>query len=97
MTFFHWFIGALACYRLTVLIARDAGPWRIFSRLRENDRYSKLLKCPYCVSVWCGALVATFQFYCGIETGMILLLIVFSYSAIAICADRIFTSDHQAK
>lgn len=98
MTALQFIIGGLATYRLTVLIARDAGPYRIFAKLRENDRYSKLLKCPFCTSVWAGALVYLIQVLSGIDTELVLgLLFVLSYSAIAIALDRVFSADHLAK
>lgn len=98
MTALQFIVGALATYRLTVLIARDAGPWRIFAKLRENDRYSKLLKCPFCVSVWAGAIVYLVQYFALIDTElMVSVLVVLSYSAISIAADRVFTADHLAK
>lgn len=95
MTPFLFIICSLACYRATVLIARDAGPWRIFARLRQQDRYSKLLKCPYCVSVWVAIFIQTAVYLSGVNDSFVVcVLLVLSYSAIAIALDRVFTADH---
>jgi uncharacterized protein DUF1360 len=61
-------IAALATYRLTLLVSKEAGPFDIFGRFRtwagvKYDEYSKpyatgqlseMILCPYCSSVWVG-------------------------------------------
>jgi len=61
-------IAALATYRLTLLVSKEAGPFDIFGRFRtwagvKYDEYSKpyatgqlseMILCPYCSSVWIG-------------------------------------------
>ncbi len=92
----YFIIGALATWRITVLFARDAGPWDVFKRLRKITRLSKLLSCPFCVSVWAGALVCVIYKLSGvIETGLIWCLIALAMSAISIALDRTFTADYQ--
>lgn len=98
MNTFYFCIGALATYRITVLIARDVGPWGVFQKLRKVARFSKLLSCPFCVSLWAGALVLFIQYLARIDTGFVLsILFVLSYSAIAVILDRCFTADHAPK
>jgi hypothetical protein len=95
ITWIEFWISALACYRLTILISRCLGPWGIFKKLRSIDRCSKLLKCPFCVSMYVGALTCVGLYFAGyvmpLPTWIILSL---AFSAITIMADRTFTSDH---
>lgn len=59
---------ALATYRLTLLVSKEAGPFDLFGRLRTRvgvrfDQYSnpyatgqlsEMILCPFCLSVWMG-------------------------------------------
>lgn len=93
MTIFNFILGCLACYRLTVLIARDAGPGDIFKSLRG---YSKLLSCPYCVSVWIGAVLEGVFYFSGFHDLLIICFaIALAFSAAAIMLDRVFSSDYK--
>ena len=61
-------IVALAVYRLSLLISKEAGPFDMFGRLRTlagvrfdqysnpyaTNQFSEGLLCPFCVSVWLG-------------------------------------------
>lgn len=61
-------LAALATYRLTLLVSKEAGPFDIFGRFRtwsgvKFDEYSnpfstgqlsEMILCPYCTSVWIG-------------------------------------------
>lgn len=61
-------IVALATYRLTLLVSKEAGPFDLFGRFRtwagvKFDEYSKpyatgqlseMILCPNCTSVWIG-------------------------------------------
>lgn len=92
MTVFQFLLAGLACYRLTVLFSRDAGPFDVFKLLRKH---SKLVACPYCVSVWLGGFVEAAFYFSGIvDPWVVMLSIVLALSAVAIILDRIFTSDH---
>lgn len=85
-------IACLACYRISLLITRDAGPWDVFKKLRETDRYSKLLKCIRCTSVWCGALIETALYLSGIrDVPAVAVCNALAMSAFTIAADRVFT------
>lgn len=97
MTIFHFIILSLAVYRLTVLVSRDGGPFKVFVKLRTIDRL-KVLKCPYCSSVWISAVVNVAYYYsCEQSPIPVLLGLIFAMSAISICLDRIFTADHLVK
>ena len=99
MTVFQFIIGALATFRLTVLVSRDAGPFHVFSKLRSLDKGTSVLKCPYCSSVWlAGFICLLFYFFGGVMCNLAeWCCILFSFSAISIGLDRILTSDHLAK
>lgn len=61
-------LAALATYRLTLLVSKEAGPFDMFGRFRtwsgvKYDQYSnpystgqlsEMILCPYCTSVWIG-------------------------------------------
>lgn len=96
MTFFLWFMGALACYRITVLFVRDAGPKDIFKRLRKISHFSKLLSCPFCTSIWVGAVIETGYYFSGVrDLPVVCVCIALSFSAVSIMLDRTFSADYQ--
>ena len=59
---FYWFIlGVLAVWRITNLLASEAGPWNFFLRLRtwaSHTFWGSLLDCFYCLSLWIAIPVA---------------------------------------
>jgi hypothetical protein len=73
MNLTDFIVLALATWRLTSLLVWEAGPWDILARMRhhlgvrydaESQRYSdrmlgRMLICPWCASVWCGAAMAS--------------------------------------
>lgn len=94
MSVFQFIIASLACYRLTVLLARDAGPWDVFKRLRK---VSQFLSCPFCVSIWVGANIEAWFIISGVfDTPAMTICLALGMSSIAIALDRILTSDYQA-
>jgi len=95
LDFLTWFVSALCCYRLSVLISRDIGPFGICEKLRKH---SKLAKCPYCTSVYMGSLVAIGLYFSGFVMPFITWCILsLSLSASSIVLDRCFTSDYLPK
>jgi hypothetical protein len=95
VTWLWWVIGSFACYRLTVLFARDLGPWGVFKRLREIGSCSKLLTCPFCVSIYTGALVVLAFYLSGILLPFgFWIMLSLSFSSFAIILDRTFTADY---
>lgn len=91
----EFWISALACYRITVLITRCLGPWNLFGRLRAIDRCSKLLKCPFCVSIYVGSLCCLFLWLSGyVEPLAIWFFLSLAFSALTIILDRTFTADY---
>jgi hypothetical protein len=94
MTWLVFWIGALACYRVTVLITRCVGPYGLFKKLRSIDRCSKLLKCPFCVSVYVGAITAVGLWLAGyFEPWPMWIMIALAFSSVTIALDRTFTAD----
>lgn len=93
MTSFQFILASLACYRLTVLIARDAGPFELLKKLRNKKPH--WLGCPYCVSMTIAILIEAAFYLSGVRDSPVIIgCIVLSMSAIAIACDRVFTSDH---
>jgi hypothetical protein len=88
----------MAVYRLTVLIVRDLGPYRIFARLRSIDRCSKLLKCVFCTSLWLSAGVNLLYYFTLEQSPKVMVAMsVLAMSGIAIMLDRTFTADYSPK
>jgi len=96
MTIFHFIILSLCVYRITILVSRDACPFHICSKLRKIDKL-KVLKCPFCSSLWVSAIVNLAYYYACVKSEVLVLVaLIFAMSAITICLDRIFTSDYLA-
>lgn len=93
MTPFHFVILALAAYRITVLIARDSGPFDVFKCARARVKW---LGCPFCVSVWIGvALELIYFFTVKQDAPIVATVLALALSSVAIILDRCFSSDHQ--
>jgi len=66
----RWLLAALAVYRLSELVAYDAGPFGIIRRFRAwlanesmgldalRETLGDLVHCPYCLGVWFAAGIA---------------------------------------
>ncbi len=93
LDFLTFFVSAFACYRVTVLISRDVGPFGICKKAREH---SKLLKCPYCTSVYVGSLTALVLWISGfvMPFGMWFILSL-AFAGATIVLDRCFSADYQ--
>ncbi len=48
---FRFLLAVLAVWRVTHLLAKEDGPWRVFERLRGTF-LGPLLSCFYCLSMW---------------------------------------------
>ena len=56
-------LSALAVYRVSLLIAREDGPWNIFRSLRFTAKATpvgRLLTCVNCLSIWIALPLAWF-------------------------------------
>jgi hypothetical protein len=96
MDWITFWIAALATYRITVLVSRCLGPFRIFKRLRENFYLGKWARCGFCVSPYAAAVVCVILHFGGVrEPLLIWILIAFAFSGITIATDRAFSSDYQ--
>jgi hypothetical protein len=73
MTIFTFIIATLAAYRLAVMIAREEGPFSIFSELRgridpnQATWIGRGLNCAACVSVWTSLIVVLAILYLPTE------------------------------
>lgn len=95
LDFLVWLISVFCCYRLTVLLSRDLGPFYICETARK---YIKPLKCPYCTSVYTGSLTALGLYFSGVVLPIVMWFILsLSFSAGSIVLDRCFTADYQPK
>lgn len=94
----QFWIAGLAAYRITVLIARDLGPFGIFKWLRARKRLGGLASCPYCVSVYTGCFTAISLWGSDVVMPIPLwILLALALSSVAIILDRTFSSDYVAK
>ena len=64
-------IGVLACWRVSLLLTQETGPWEILARLRDRvgvhyneyhecegtNELAKALCCVYCTSVWVSVIL----------------------------------------
>lgn len=95
LDFLTWFVSVFACYRATVLVARDLGPFNVFRKLREKSR---MLKCPYCVSLYIGSVAAFALWMSGfVEPLAVWFALSLSFSACSVILDRCFTVDYLPK
>ena len=72
MNFFYLLLGGLATYRISLLISKEDGPAYVFRRLRRQAPNTSLregLSCEWCMSIWAGALVATYYWWISIVPG----------------------------
>lgn len=91
LDFLTFFISAFACYRITVLISRDVGPWHICKTLRAH---SNLLKCPYCTSVYVGSLVSIGLWVSGfVMPWPMWCILSLAFAGATIVLDRCFSAD----
>ena len=95
LDFLTWFVSEFCCYRVTVLISRDLGPFGLLAKFREG---SKMLKCPYCTSVYVGSIVASGLWLAGYQMPIAMWFIIsLSFSGASIILDRCFTADYSPK
>lgn len=98
MTVFQFILASLCCFRLTVLIVRDVGPWRMFARLRSVAHFTKLLTCVFCTSLWVAAGIETAFLLSRVhDKPVVIVCIVFAMSGITVILDRTWTVDHNPK
>jgi hypothetical protein len=94
MTPFLFIVACLACYRLTILIARDMGPFNVFQNLRANWR---VFGCVFCISVWIGFTLEALLILFGLtHLAFTAILEAFAMSAAAIILDRCFSADYNS-
>ena len=80
-------VGALATWRITSLLIREDGPWDVLVSFRgwfgRTDFGTGLLSCPWCLSVWVGAVVGLLTL-----TDAWIVNILFAFSAVAIVMEK---------
>lgn len=53
--------SALACWRISHLVAHEDGPFDVVLRVRAHagpSHWGRLMDCPYCLSIWAAAPLA---------------------------------------
>lgn len=94
-------VGVLATYRVTSLLQREVGPFKIFVWIRErfgivhdvlgfphgypNTLWGKLFECYWCLSVWVGAMVTVMM---ALDLWWLLLPVALSGGAI-LCVEGV--------
>jgi hypothetical protein len=95
MKLFYLLLGGLATYRLSLLVSKEDGPAYIFSKFRKLPSSKSSLKeglaCEWCVSVWMGAIVATYLWLAELVPGVEWPLYWLAMSAIAIICNQQWT------
>lgn len=76
---FSLLVIALAAWRLAYLMAKEAAPFQLMTRLRAKTTFGGLLSCLYCSSWW-AALVMLALWYTPLQP----LVYVFAVSAAAL-------------
>jgi len=80
-------VSALAVYRVSFLIAREDGPWRVFRQIRslaQGTIAGRLVTCLNCLSVWISLPLAWFVGNSLIER----VLVWWALSGAAVLMDR---------
>jgi len=96
MSVFEFILGSLACYRVTVLFARDEGPFKVFKKLRGAPYIGLMTGCPFCVSIWLGVGLETAFYFSGVHDSVVVsACIALGFSAMSIILDKCFSADHQ--
>lgn len=96
MTWFHFVLGALATFRLSLLVSKEDGPAFIFRKLRRvpppASATSEWLSCLFCISVTASAIVCLILAWTGIRAHWgEWILFWLSFSSAAILMNQKFT------
>ncbi len=92
---YEFAIAAIGVWRISHLLTLEDGPWRMFARLRQvarHHRWSDLLDCLYCTSVWVAIPFASMLSH-GVRDWILLWP---ALSGAAILLERITTSTSSA-
>jgi hypothetical protein len=95
--FFYLVLGGLVTYRLSLLISKEDGPAYIFRRVRKlpppSTSAREGLSCEWCVSIWAGALVATYYWWIELIPGVEWPLYWLAMSALGIICNQQWTKE----
>lgn len=77
-------VAALAVYRVAVLVTADVILDRPRTRLvARGGRVGEFVVCPFCVSVWLGALVAAVDYEFGTPLWLLYVYLALALSGVA--------------
>lgn len=95
MNWFILIISILACYRLSLLFAKEDGPGKIFHKLRKSTPPKSSLRdgisCLLCESVWWSAFITGYLVYLGHTDWLHAPIVWLAISAGAIVLNQQFT------
>lgn len=99
MNWFLFLLLALATHRLSTMLTQETGPGRMFERLRRlvkrkstnGSGLKEGISCPWCVSVWFGAIFAIAAFLFLASTTFQLIVMALALSDAAVILNQMFT------
>jgi hypothetical protein len=96
LTFLEFLIAALATYRISLLFTKEAGPARMFSKLRRvparKSATAEWLSCIFCFSMTASAVVLALLWWAGLRQHPAQWFILWcSLSAVAVIVNQTFT------
>lgn len=96
LSWFEFLLGALATYRLSLLVSKEDGPYFLMAKLRKlpppKSSTKAGLQCQWCTAIWASAVVCGLFAWAGIELHPARWLISWlAMSAGAIGFNQVFT------
>ena len=94
LRFFYLIAGGLMAFRLSLLISKEDGPAYLFRRIRNLPTAPSAkegLHCAWCMSIWTGALVATYYWLIELIRGVEWPLYWLALSSIGIICNQQWT------
>lgn len=95
MSVFHFILASLAAYRIALMFAKEAGPGRIFRKLRNSTPPRSSLRegisCVFCESIWWSALITGYYIFLGLVSLQMAPIYWLSVSAVAVASNQLFT------
>jgi hypothetical protein len=94
-------LGSLVTYRLSLMLSKESGPWRIFKKLRHaappKSATREGISCLHCESVWWAAPVTAYLVWSREIAPADGPLYWLGFSAVAIVLHHAFTGDFGPK
>lgn len=90
---FMFMLGSLATYRVSLMFVKEAGPFRIFERLRRRSKREakEWLSCIFCFSVSVAAVITAYMYWLNEMDLFDTPLYCLAMSAVAVMLNQYFT------